>query len=50
MADAVTFTLTVQVPLAESVPPVSATEVPPFAAVTLPPAQVVAPLAGVALT
>ena len=49
VAVALTLTLTVHEPLAGMVPLESATEVPPLAAVTIPPAQVVAPLAGVAL-
>ena len=46
----VTFTVTVQEPDAGIVPPESATLVPPLVAVTAPPAQLVAPVAGVALT
>ena len=45
----VTFTVTVQLPAAGMVPPVSATELPPFAAVAVPP-HVVATFDGVALT
>ena len=41
----VTFTVTVHVPLAGTVPLASATLLPPFAAVTVPAPQVVAPLA-----
>jgi hypothetical protein len=44
----VTFTVTVQAPLAGTVAPVSATLTPLLAAVTVPPAQVVLP-AGVAV-
>ena len=46
----VTSTVTVQEPMAGTVPPLSETNVPPFPAVTVPPAHVVAPFAGVALT
>jgi hypothetical protein len=42
VAALVTLTVTVQEPLAGTVPPVSATLVPLFAAVTLPAPQVVA--------
>jgi hypothetical protein len=46
----VTFTVTVQEPLAGIAAPESPTLVALFAAVTVPPAQVVAPEAGVAFT
>jgi hypothetical protein len=46
----VTFTVTVQEPLAGIVPAESATLLTPLAAVTTPPTHVVAPVAGVAFT
>ena len=47
---AVTTTVTVQLLLAGSVPPLRATVLPPATAVTVPPAQVVAAFGGVAFT
>ena len=46
----VTFTVTVQEPLAGTVPPESTTLVPLLAAVTRPPTHVVAPLAEAVFT